>query len=208
LDRTADLYEFLNGLHARPTKYQVFTMAHKLRLYAQRLRKRRKKEIVMTIRDVMTKQVTTCRPETSLAAASALMSENDCGALPILAEPGELAGILTDRDICIALGTRNARASELTAREVIETHPVICKSTDDIRSALETMGEARIRRLPVVNDDGVLDGMVSIDDIVLGVKRGLGNKVGTALAYRDVATALQAICTRAGDDQTSNHPGC
>ena len=148
MDRTADLYEFLNGLYARPTKYQLFTMAHKLRLYARRLRKRRKKEIAMTIREVVTKQVTTCRPETNLAAASALMWENDCGARPILAETGELAGILTDRDICIALGTRNACASELTAREVVETHPVICKSTDDIRSALETMREARSCRIP------------------------------------------------------------
>ena len=53
----------------------------------------------MTIRDVMTKQVMTCRPETNLAAASALMWENDCGALPILAETGELAGILTEGGI-------------------------------------------------------------------------------------------------------------
>jgi len=157
----------------------------------------------MTIRDVMTKQVTTCRPETNLAAASALMWENDCAALPALTDSGELAGILTDRDICIALGTRNARASELAVHDVVGTAPLICKSTDDIRSALQTMREARIRRLPVVNEDGALEGMVSIDDIVLSVQRGDG-EAGTAVSYRDVATALQAICTRAGDDRISS----
>jgi len=157
----------------------------------------------MTIRDVMTKQVTTCRPETNLAAASALMWENDCGALPVLAETGELAGILTDRDICIALGTRDARASELMVRDVVGTHPLICKSTGDIRAALQTMREARIRRLPVVNEDGLLEGVVSIDDMVLSVQRGDG-KAGSVVPYREVATALQAICTRSGDHGNSN----
>jgi CBS domain-containing protein len=158
--------------------------------------KRQKKEITMTIREVMTKQVTTCRPETNLAVASALMWENDCGALPVLAETGELAGIITDRNICIALGTRNARASELTVREVVEPHPLTCKSADDIRSALQIMGEAKTRRLPVVNEDGGSEGLVSIDDIVLSLQRGDGSKVGTALAYGDVATALQEISSR------------
>jgi CBS domain-containing protein len=73
-----------------------------------------------------------------------LMWENDCGALPALTETGELAGVITDRDICIALGTRNARASELTVRDVVGLPLLVCKSTDDIRSALQTMGEARI----------------------------------------------------------------
>ena len=149
----------------------------------------------MTIRDLMTKQVATCRPDTNLAAASALMWENDCGALPALTETGELAGFITDRDICIALGTRDARASELTVRDVVGLPSLVCKSTDDIRSALQTMREARIRRLPVVNEDGELEGMVSIDDIVLSVQRGNG-KAGTAIAYRDVATALQEISSR------------
>lgn len=159
----------------------------------------------MTIRDVMTTQITTCQPETNLAAASALMWDNDCGALPVLTETGELVGTLTDRDICIALGTRNVRAAELMVRDVVESDPLICTSTDDIRSALQIMREARIRRLPVVNEGGVLEGMVSIDDIVLSLQRGDGSKVDTARAYRDATAALQAICARAGDNRISSH---
>lgn len=114
----------------------------------------------MIVADVMTKEVATCRPETNLAAASALMWENDCGALPVLADTGEVAGMLTDRDICIALGTRDRRSSEVTAREAAATHALVCKPKDDIGRALQIMQDARIRRLPVVDEDGALKGIV------------------------------------------------
>src|ERR1700733_3684024 len=112
----------------------------------------------MTVRDVLTERVTTCQPETNLAAASALMWEKDCGGLPVLNETGELAGILTDRDICIALGTRNKLPSELTAREGRGISPLRCKRADNISAALEIMREAKVRRLPVVTENGVVEG--------------------------------------------------
>jgi CBS domain-containing protein len=120
----------------------------------------------MKVRDVMTKQITTCRTETNLAAASALMWDNNCEVLPALTDSGELAGVLTDRDICIALGTRNTRASDLTVRDVVGGSPLSCQSSDDILTALLIMQQSKLRFLPVVNDTGVLEGMLSIDDIV------------------------------------------
>ena len=97
----------------------------------------------MIVKDVMTQQVATCRPETNLAEAAALMWEKDCGALPVLAESGELTGIITDRDICIALGTRNVRSSDLCVRDVVKDHTLVCKSSDDIHAALQTMHDAQ-----------------------------------------------------------------
>jgi CBS domain-containing protein len=155
----------------------------------------------MTVRDAMTKQFTTCRLDTNLAAATALMWENDCCELPVLAETGGLAGVLTDRDICIALGTRNVRASELTARDVIEPDPLICTATDDIRSAIQTMREAKIRQLAVVNEQGVLEGIVSLDRIVLSEQPGDGEVVSLG----DVLAAMQAISTRPSGDPISSH---
>jgi CBS domain-containing protein len=151
----------------------------------------------MTVKDVLTEPVTACQPGTNLAAASALMWEKDCGVLPVLNETGELAGILTDRDICIALGTRNRLPSEVTVREVMGTSPLICKSTDDIRSALQIMSEAKVRRLPVVGANGVVEGVVSISDIVLSVRRGfaIGRAAG-GVSNADLVTALQAIYSR------------
>jgi CBS domain-containing protein len=120
----------------------------------------------MIVKDVMTKKVAVCRPETTLAAASRLMRENDCGSLPLIAAYGKLAGVLTDRDICLALSEGGSRASEFTARDIAGKHAVYCYPSDDVRLALKIMGEAKVRRLPVAGGDGVLQGIVSIGDIV------------------------------------------
>lgn len=152
----------------------------------------------MTVKELMTKRVVTCRPETNLAAATALMWQNGCGALPVLGETGELAGMVTDRDICIALGTRNVRSSDLCVSDVIKDHALVCKSSDDSHTALQTMRDGKIRRLPVVDDNGLLEGIVSMDDVVLNAERGDG-KMSSEISYGDVVTTLQAIYTR--DDQ-------
>jgi CBS domain-containing protein len=148
----------------------------------------------LTVEDVMTKPVATCRLDRNLAEATALMWENDCGALPVLNEAGELAGIVTDRDLCIALGTRNARPSELCVRDVFKDYPLVCESSDDIHTALRTMGEGKVRRLPVVNDEAVLEGIISMDDLILNVENE--GKLGSVMSLRDVVTTLQAIYTR------------
>jgi CBS domain-containing protein len=88
---------------------------------------------------------------------------------------------------------------------VAGANPLTCESTDDIRFALQIMRDAKTRYLAVVDGDGVLDGMVSIEDIILSVQRGDG-KAGPAVTYSDVATTLKAICNRAGDGAVSAHP--
>jgi CBS domain-containing protein len=153
----------------------------------------------MTVKDVLTQPVVTCQPETNLAAAIALMWQNDCGVLPVLAKTGELVGILTDRDICIALGTRNRSAAELTAREVMGTNPLTCKPADDVRAAMITMRNAKIRRLPVVDEDGGLAGIVSVADIALNAGRRFGNG-GTAVSFAEVVNAMQAIFARSVEE--------
>jgi len=67
---------------------------------------------------------------------------------------------------------RNARASELMVRDVIGSSPSSCQSSDDILTALLIMQQAKVKFLPVVNDAGVLEGMLSIDDIVPNVPSG------------------------------------
>jgi IMP dehydrogenase len=155
----------------------------------------------MTIRNVMTAEVTACHLNTNLATATALMWENDCSALPVLSDTGELAGVLTDRDICIALGTRNVRASELTAAQVISGLALVCNATDDALVALRKMRASRIRCLPVVSPDGMLEDMVSIDDFIL-CEQSLNTQSlntesseGEAVSLGDVLRAMQAAQT-------------
>ena len=148
----------------------------------------------MTIKEVMTKPVATCRLDTNLAEATALMWENNCGILPVLTETGELAGVVTDRDVCIALGTRDVRSSALSVQDVVNRQPRVCKTNDDIHTALWQMSEAKVRRLPVVNDDAMLEGIVSMDDVVLNAQNDA--RAGSAISFGDIVTTLQAIYSR------------
>ena len=153
-----------------------------------------KKERTMKVKDIMTTPVATCGPEANLAEATALMWDNDCGILPVVGEAGGLAGVVTDRDICVALGTRNVRSSDLCVRDVLKDHILVCKSSDDINTALQTMREGKIRRLPVVNEDALLEGIVSMDDVVLNAQHGDG-KTGYGVSHGEVVATLKAIYT-------------
>jgi CBS domain-containing protein len=120
----------------------------------------------MKIKSIMTEPVQSCGPGTNLASIVETMWTHDCGIVPVVNERGEAVGIVTDRDICIALGTRNVVAAALTARDVM-TQPVIgCAPEEDCFNALLTMEHHRVHRLPVLGIGGVVLGIVSIDDIV------------------------------------------
>jgi CBS domain-containing protein len=157
----------------------------------------------MTVQDVMTRQVVSCRTDMNLAEVCALMWEKGCGALPVVTDTGEVTGVLTDRDICIALGTRNAPASELKAGDVAQCCVQTCNPSDDIHTALQQMREARIRRLPVVDDESRLAGILSIGDVLM--KARPNGKMGTVISYGDAVTALQAICKSGARTHTRTH---
>ena len=141
----------------------------------------------MTVREVMTGAPKTCTPDTTLAAAANLMWEADCGVLPVVDE-GELVGIVTDRDMFIALGKRNTRAAHVRVGAVATTNVSTCAPDDDVETAVAAMKQARVRRLPVIDADRKLVGIVSINDIVLAAGRR------KAVRNEDVVDALQAIC--------------
>ena len=123
----------------------------------------------MKVQDVMTSPAHSCSPEVSLAAAARTMSDYGCGALPVLDNGGHPVGILTDRDICraIALGSRFAGATRV--REAMTPNPTTCQPSMPLGEALEIMAERKFRRLPVVDVQGHLVGIVSLADIVSGV---------------------------------------
>jgi CBS domain-containing protein len=147
----------------------------------------------MTVRKAMTKKVAYCHPETNLAAVTALIWENNCGAVPVVNEQGKLAGIITDRDICVALGTRNVRASELKAGQVASQHVHTCAPDDDLHTAFRTMSREKLRRLPVVSNDGTLQGILCFSDIVLNAQHCDGTS-WPAISFEDVVNTYRAIC--------------
>jgi CBS domain-containing protein len=143
----------------------------------------------MKVKDVMTTDVRTCTPDTTVAEAAHLMWEGDCGILPVVDE-GALVGVVTDRDMYIALATQNARASHVRVGAIARTSVVTCVPEDDIENALTRMKEARVRRLPVVGFGSTLVGILSMNDIILAVDERKGVRMD------DLLDTLQAICGR------------
>jgi CBS domain-containing protein len=148
----------------------------------------------MKVRDLMTKTVASCRPETNLAAAGALMWETDCGVLPVVDDHRKVVGMITDRDVCIALTTGDRRASSLKVGDIVAMHAHVCGVDAEVRSALEAMQAHKVHRLPVVNKAGILEGILSMNDIVLRAQKPAGRKKPD-ISYEDVVETLQAICT-------------
>lgn len=126
----------------------------------------------MRIRERMTGNVTTCRLDNNLAEVAAIMWSDRCGALPVVDAEGRVVSMITDRDVCIALGTRNLRASEVLVEQVVPPRVFTCLDHDELSQALSIMVAQNVRRLPVVTDEGTLVGILSIDDFLLHTEPG------------------------------------
>ncbi|HZS06515.1 MAG TPA: CBS domain-containing protein [Blastocatellia bacterium] len=147
----------------------------------------------MKVQDVMTSNVKACRPETNLAAAATVMWEEDIGVLPVVTDEGKVVGMITDRDIAIAVGTRGCPAAGIAVSEVITGKVYSGHLHDDIHSALKTMRHWKARRLPVVNDDGLLQGILCLNDLVLRAEEKKGGRA-PELSYEDAMSTMKAIC--------------
>ena len=143
----------------------------------------------MQVQDIMTSDVSYCDPETNAAAAAELMWTRNCGALPVVGGEGRVEGIVTDRDLFIALGTNNRNAGDLRVGALMKQEISTCAPGDDLRSALGIMAQRQVQRLPVVDETGALKGILSIDDIVLRAEAG-------GLSTGDVLKAIRAIWGR------------
>src|SRR4029079_8139303 len=103
----------------------------------------------MKERERVPRDVKTCRPETNLAEVVKLMWERDCGVLPVVKADGKVSGMITDRDICVAIATRGRTADQIAVRDVTTATICTCAPDDDAIVALQTMKSQRVRRLPV-----------------------------------------------------------
>jgi CBS domain-containing protein len=154
---------------------------------------RKKEREIMKVQDLMTSSVKSCRPETNLAAVAVQMWDGDCGVVPVVDEEGKLQGVVTDRDICIAVATKGRRAEEISAGEMMSRQVFSCFPENDPRVALQIMAEHKVHRLPVVDLTGQLLGIISINDMILEAKDIKGKK-REGPSYEDVVETLKSIC--------------
>lgn len=145
----------------------------------------------MKVKDVMTPNVKAVWITESLADAAKEMWENDCGALPIIKDGRKVVGMITDRDICMATAMRDRNPSAISVEAAMNRIVYAAEPEEDIEQALQTMREHKVRRLPVLNLEGELQGIVSMNDIVLKAK---GNGKEPEIDYADVVKTYQGIC--------------
>src|ERR1043166_23355 len=146
----------------------------------------------MKVKEVMTPDAKSIWMTQNLAEAAKEMWENDCGALPVVKDGKKIVGMLTDRDICMAGAIRDRGLGQISVEEIMNQEVYAAQPEQDIKLALETMREHKIRRLPVLNLEGELTGIVSMNDIVLKAKPTNGKKA--PIEYGDVVKTYQAIC--------------
>lgn len=145
----------------------------------------------MKVADLMCRPVASTTEETSVANAARRMEESDCGVLPVLRN-GTIVGIVTDRDICLSLGRLTRHPKDILVREIMTRDVGLCRTDDDVHDALATMARRQVRRLPVTDAGGRLEGILSADDVVLRAEERDPSRV-PALSCRDALETLRAI---------------
>ncbi|HKG14812.1 MAG TPA: CBS domain-containing protein [Pyrinomonadaceae bacterium] len=153
-------------------------------------------------RDIMTRDVTVAARDTTLEEVARMMRDEDTGVIPVV-EPGEttsdsvtevqrvpartlsngrLVGLITDRDIVIRAIAEGGDARSLRAEEVMTKDLHTVRPNDRVIEAIRKMGDRQVRRLPVVDREGALRGIISMADVALETE-----------ADRELAEALEEI---------------
>ena len=143
----------------------------------------------MKVEQAMSVSPVSCGPDAMLSDVAVLMWEADCGFIPIVDPRQHVIGVITDRDICIAAGTRKRPPTCIRAGEMMIREVASCHLGDDLETALDIMRKEAVRRLPVTDASGVLVGVLSIDDVVAEASRAK-----TRVSSAAVIETLKTIC--------------
>lgn len=119
----------------------------------------------MRVEELMTRKVATVRPADALNRAARLMQERDCGCVAVVGEDSSVVGVITDRDVCMAALRTDSPLSRLGVESVMSSRVFTCRPGDSIAEAERMMGQHQVRRLPVLDEEGHLEGILSLDDI-------------------------------------------
>jgi CBS domain-containing protein len=145
-----------------------------------------------SVEEVMVREVQTCTPRDTLERAAQLMWEHDCGALPVVDESHHVVGVVTDRDVCMGAYTRGAPLASIAVDDVMARRPKTCASDDRLSTAESVLRENRIRRVPVVDDEGYLVGILSLSDLARRAARD--RPAARRVTPEEVVITLAAVC--------------
>ena len=151
----------------------------------------------MLVKHLMTDEAHTCRPYDALSRAAQILWEHDCGCVPILDEDSKVVAMLTDRDICMAAYLQGGSLSDLEVSCAMSDGVLSCRPNDPIATAENHMRSNKVRRLPVIDDDGHLLGLLSLSDLAREASsEPKGKKGDRKTDPGEVCKTLAAICER------------
>ena len=137
----------------------------------------------------MTRDVRACTIHDSLNAAARIMWDHDCGCAPVVDAHGRLAGIVTDRDICMAAYTQGLPLEAIPVERVMSARVISCARGDDLETAHRLMRTHEIHRIPVADSRGRLAGILSLSDVI---NHSRGDSAAPSEAV-EIAATISAI---------------
>jgi CBS domain-containing protein len=141
----------------------------------------------MQVQDIMTSNPASCTPEASLQEVARMMADCDCGEIPVVDAQRRPVGVVTDRDICLRAVAKGQDPTRMAAREVMSSPVYTVKTDDDVQAICAQMEEHQVRRVPVVDAQGALCGIVAQADLA----RELGGKAAGRVV-RDISQPGQS----------------
>jgi CBS domain-containing protein len=148
----------------------------------------------MKVADCMTKGAVVCRPESTLTDAARMLWDNDCGFLPVVDATQRLVGALTDRDVCMGAFTQGRELASLTVSASMSAPVRTCGADEALESALETMALHQVRRLPVVDAQGRLTGVLSVADVARALDSLTSQDKSQRALADGLVAALSGVC--------------
>lgn len=143
----------------------------------------------MNLAAMMTTPIKVCAPSDSLATAARLMGEGAFGFLPVVGIRDHLVGVITDRDICLAVAHDTRLPANIPVSDVMTRTVFSCFDINDAHVALAVMKKHRVRRLTVVDRTGRVKGIVSIDDLIV---RSADPRI--AVTDEEIVDVLKQLC--------------
>lgn len=140
----------------------------------------------MNVKEIMTPNPRTCRASDSVRDAAVLMRDCDCGSVPVVDENNKLVGVITDRDLAIR-AIAEGKGVDSPVSEIMTSSPFSSTEDSDVREVGRSMAERQIRRVPIVDADGRLTGIVAQADLA----RAAGSDEG--VTEREVAVVVERI---------------